>query len=148
MVTASSGYIQVVAPMILGKPPAIFREMVELSRACFDAVLGTMKPGATFGELQDVYAGLVERAGNGRFSTGIPLMHARGLGDDGPALLRRADLDTYRKIPLEEGMTFILKPRIVEVDGKERTSIGDTVAVTATGAKRLGRRPLELLVLD
>ncbi len=144
-----AGYgAQVVAPMILGKPPAIFREMVELSRACFDAVLGTMKPGATFGELQDVYAGLVERAGNGRFSTGIPLMHARGLGDDGPALLRRADLDTYRKIPLEEGMTFILKPRIVEVDGKERTSIGDTVAVTATGAKRLGRRPLELLVLD
>lgn len=144
-----AGYgAQAVAPMILGKPSPIFQEMINLSRACFEAVLGTMKPGTTFGDLQDVYVNMVEQVGGGRFSTGIPLMHARGLGDDGPALLRRSDLETYRKIPLQKGMTFILKPRIAEVDGKERVNVGDTVAVTATGAKRLGHRPLELIVLD
>ncbi len=144
-----AGYgAQAVAPMTLGRPDPLFAEMVGLSRLCFDAVLAAMKPGVTFGQLLKVYADVVAKEGQGRFGTGIPLMHARGLGDDGPALLRKSDLETFQSIPLQKGMTFIMKPRLVEIDGKERASLGDTVAVTATGAKRLGKRPLELIVID
>jgi len=144
-----AGYgAQAVAPMVLGKPERLHAEMVALSRACFDAVLAAMKPGATFGALMDLYTGLVEREGKGRFHSGLPMMHARGLGDDGPSPLRKADLDRFRTLPLEEGMVFVLKPHVGDADGKDRASIGDSVVVTATGARRLGRRPLELLALD
>jgi hypothetical protein len=37
---------------------------------------------------------------------------------------------------------------VSELEGKERASVGDTVTVTATGARRLGRRPMELTVID
>ena len=137
---------QSVAPMILGKAPASFRDATALAAECFEAVLAAMKPGATFGDLQQVYEGVVAKSGGGRYGTGFPMLHARGLGDDGPALLDKKDLETFKKIPLQKGMTFILKPRVIENGGaKERVNIGDTVAVTATGARRLGKRPLKLI---
>jgi hypothetical protein len=33
-------------------------------------------------------------------------------------------------------------------EAKERASIGDTVVVTANGARRLGQRPLKLITKD
>lgn len=139
---------QAVQPVSLGAASANYQKMIALSKVCFDAVLAAMKPGATFGTLMDIYTDIVKREGNGRWGTGIPMMHARGMGDDGPALLRKSDLDTFRNIPLREGMTFILKPRVSEVEGKERASVGDTVTVTATGARRLGKRTLGLITVD
>ena len=29
--------------------------MIDISRACFDAILGAMKPGVTFGQLFEIY---------------------------------------------------------------------------------------------
>lgn len=139
---------QAVQPVSLGAASANYQSMIALSKVCFDAVLAAMKPGTTFGELMDIYTGIVKREGNGRLSTGIPMMHARGMGDDGPALLRKADLDTFRNIPLREGMTFILKPRVSEIEGKERASVGDTVTVTKNSARRLGKRNMDLITID
>lgn len=139
---------QAVQPVSLGTASANYQSMIALSKACFDAVLAAMKPGATFGTLMDIYSDIVKREGNGRLGTGIPMMHARGMGDDGPALLRKSDLDTFRNIPLREGMTFILKPRVSEIEGKERASVGDTVTVTKNGARRLGKRTMGLITVD
>jgi len=74
------------------------------------------------------------------------VMHARGLGDDGPALLGDSDLERFSKIEVRAGMTFILKPQVRPKEGKGRGSIGDTVAVTEHGARRLGKRELKLIV--
>ena len=76
------------------------------------------------------------------------MMHARGLGDDGPALLGDTDLERFSKIQLQTGMTFILKPQVRPVEGKGRASLGDTVTVTESGARRLGKRELQLIVKD
>ena len=46
------------------------------------------------------------------------MMHARGLGDDGPALLGDKDLERFSKIQLQTGMTFILKPQVRPTEGK------------------------------
>lgn len=144
-----AGYgAQAVAPVVLGKPDRAYADLIEMSRACFDLVLGMMKPGVTFGALMDAYTSFVAREGKGELSSGLPMMHARGLGDDGPALLRKADLETFRNQPLREGMTFILKPRVAQTNGRERGSVGDTVTVTATGARRLGKRELRLITVD
>src|SRR5690349_6776435 len=144
-----AGYAaQAVAPLSLGAPAAEYRSMVELSAECFDAILGAMRPGATFGELFDVYTNTIERAGGEKYSWSHPMMHARGLGDDGPALLGDRDLERFRKIALQTGMVFILKPQVRAVSGKGRASIGDTVVVTGRGARRLGKRELKLLVTN
>lgn len=142
-----AGYAaQAVSPMVIGKPDEDYDEMIKISRACFDAILDEMKPGVTFGTLFDIYRETLERHGNGKHLWNHPMMHARGLGDDGPALLGNKDLDRFSKVELQTGMVFILKPQVRVAEGKERASIGDTVVVTENGARRLGKRELKLIV--
>ena len=144
-----AGYAaQAVAPLSRGAPAAEYRSMGDLSAECFHAILGAMRPGATFGELFDVYTNTIERSGGGKYSWSHPMMHARGLGDDGPALLGDRDLERFRKIELQTGMVFILKPQVRAASGKGRASIGDTVVVSERGARRLGQRELKLLVVN
>lgn len=137
---------QAVHPAVVGKANPAYKKMVEISRACFDAVLVAMKPGVTFGTLFDIYTKTVE--GAGAYSWNHPMMHARGLGDDGPALMRDKDLERFAKIELRAGMTFILKPQVRPTEGKGRASIGDTVTVTENGARRLGTREMKLMEID
>jgi Xaa-Pro aminopeptidase len=139
---------QAVCPVAIGAPNDEYARMVEISRACFDAIVSAMKPGVTFGTLFDVYTRTVEEFGNGKYLWSHPMMHARGLGDDGPALLGAKDLERFSKLELQTGMTFIVKPQVRPAQGKGRASIGDTVAVTENGARRLGRRELKLVVKD
>jgi Xaa-Pro aminopeptidase len=142
-----AGYAaQAVCPVVLGNPDDEYRTMIDVSRACFDAILHQMKPGVTFGLLFDVYRDTVERIGKGKYLWNHPVMHARGLGDDGPALLGDSDLERFSKIELQPGMTFILKPQVRPKEGKGRGSIGDTVVVTESGSRRLGKRELKLIV--
>ncbi len=139
---------QAVSPMVLGEPSEEHRRMIDLSAACFHAVLEKMRPGATFGELFDVYKATVERLGQGKFLWSHPMLHARGLGDDGPALLGDGDLERFRRIPLQAGMVFILKPQARAAHGNDRANVGDTVAVTERGARRLGKRELDFIVVE
>jgi Xaa-Pro dipeptidase len=137
---------QAVSPLVVGKPDEVYQEMVEISRACFDSIVRGMKPGVTFGALFEIYRNTVEQHGKDKYLWNHPMMHARGLGDDGPALLGNRDLERFSKVQLEAGMVFILKPQVRAAQGKGRASIGDTVAITETGARRLGKRELKLIV--
>jgi Xaa-Pro dipeptidase len=137
---------QAVSPVVIGAPDQEYQTMIDISRACFDAILDAMKPGVTFGELFERYRQTVEQEGKGKYLWNHPMMHARGLGDDGPALLGDKDLERFSKIELQSGMTFILKPQVRPAQGKGRGSIGDTVTVTDNGARRLGKRELKLIV--
>ena len=139
---------QAVCPMVIGTADDEYQKMIDISRACFDAILDAMKPGITFGALFDVYKKTVEDQGKGKYLWNHPMMHARGLGDDGPALLGDKDLERFSKIELQTGMTFILKPQVRPAQGKGRASLGDTVTVTENGARRLGKRELRLIVKD
>jgi len=144
-----AGYAaQAVSPVVIGKANQDYEEMIKVSRACFEAILDEMKPGGTFGSLFDTYRETVEQRGKGKYLWNHPMMHARGLGDDGPALLGNQDLERFSKMKLESGMVFILKPQVRTAQGKGRASIGDTVVVTEDGARRLGKRELKLIVKD
>jgi len=73
-------------------------------------------------------------------------MHARGLGDEVPAVLGADDLEKNGRTALVENMVFVLKPRVRAADGIS-ASVGDTVVVTPSGGRRLGRRPFGLAVV-
>jgi len=137
---------QAVCPVVIGTPDDEYQRMIDISRVCFDSILHNMKPGVTFGSLFDIYRDTVERQGKDKYLWNHPVMHARGLGDDGPALLGDKDLERFSKIELQAGMVFILKPQVRAAQGKGRASIGDTVVVTENGARRLGKRELKLIV--
>ena len=142
-----AGYAaQAVSPVVIGKANQDYEEMIKISRDCFEAILDELKPGVTFGLLFDTYRESVEQRGKGKYLWNHPMMHARGLGDDGPALLGNKDVERFSKMKLESGMVFILKPQVRTAQGKGRASIGDTVVVTESGARRLGKRELKLIV--
>ena len=139
---------QAVSPLVLGRPAKEYEAIVGLSANCFNAILEKMRPGVTFGTLFDTYRETVERYGKGNYLWSHPMMHARGLGDDGPALMGDEDVERFRQIELQTGMAFILKPSVRSAQGKGRASIGDTVVVTENSARRLGKRELKLIVVE
>lgn len=135
---------QIIAALVLGKAKPAYREMMRVSAAAFEAVVAEMKPGATMGLVMDTYRKAVEREGKGRCVGAYPLMHARGLGDESPAILSQDELRQFEHFPLQEGMVFVVKPRVTVAGSPFVGQVGDTVVVTATGARRLGKRKLGL----
>ncbi len=142
-----AGYsAQAVAPASLGPAGNEYLDMLSVARDAFEAIREAMTPGTRLGTLMDVYARTVETAGRGKYRWAHPMMHARGLGDESPALLGDEDLARFREIELQANMTFILKPRARGADGRS-AQIGDTVVVTPRGGERLGTRELALAVI-
>ncbi|HUK61498.1 MAG TPA: Xaa-Pro peptidase family protein [Stellaceae bacterium] len=142
-----AGYsAQAVAPASVGPASDAYLDLFRVAHEAFEAVRAVMTPGTPLGTLMDVYTGTIERAGRGRYRWAHPIMHARGLGDESPALLGDDDLERFRRVELQEGMTFIVKPRARGADGLS-AQIGDTVVVTPGGGERLGKRALSLAVI-
>jgi Xaa-Pro aminopeptidase len=142
-----AGYsAQAVAPLSIGPPSAAYSDMLKVAREAFEAIREAMRPGEKIGALMDAYVGVIERSGQGKYKWAHPMMHARGLGDESPALLSDDDLERFRGVELIGGMTFIVKPRARGEHGSAQ--IGDTVVVTPRGGERLGKRDLSLIVVD
>lgn len=139
------GYIaQALQPVSLGPKPAAIEKMFDATKIIFDKMLKLLKPGLPFGDVVAFYQDEVAAAG---YEPGDALMHGRGLGEDAPMLFGGARDFPEREQKLREGHVFILKPAAKK--GRMRDSIraGDTVAIEKSGARRLGRRPLEFLAV-
>ena len=134
---------QIIRPVVLGEARGDFRELMGITVAVFNDVLGGMKAGATLGSVLDVYERAVARHGGGACKTAYPLMHARGLGDEYPTVLSPDDIAKHGDFKLEAGMAFVLKPRAAK-KGVPTAQIGDMVVVGSAGGTRLGAQPLGL----
>jgi Xaa-Pro dipeptidase len=142
-----AGYgAQTVAPVWIGRPDERYRALSETAETVFAAVLDQLRPGATMQSLMDVYFETIKREGKGTMTGSFPLMHARGLGDEVPAVIDAADLEKSGGAVLAANMVFVLKPRVRAAEGKMSAQVGDTVVVTPNGGRRLGRRKLGLAV--
>jgi Xaa-Pro dipeptidase len=115
----------------------IFRTWREAVQATYEIV----KPGLTVGELNKF---CVEWGGKHGSFVIRPLFHGRGLGDDAP-VSARATTDAHARWQLEENVVFILKPTAATPDGKKRLYWGDCVVCTPAGARRLGKRPIDVI---
>src|SRR5579875_618744 len=135
---------QIVRPATLGPPRSAYSDLFAIARACFEAVLQTLKAGVSLREVMAVYDRTIAREGGGHLTPAYPLMHARGLGDEYPAVLTPRDLDRLGNVHLQAGMVFVLKPRAGRPGGGS-AQVGDTVVVGERGGYRLGHQPLELI---
>lgn len=141
---------QVAQPMVIGQPSARARDIFDRNAAAFDAALAALRPGRQWG---DVLASVEAAAGTGD-GTMFPLLHGRGLGNDGPLLVPGLVNARVPEQPITANTTFILKPflQVPEAPAlfarQHDVTWGDTIVVTEAGAKRLGTRPRELIVID
>lgn len=134
-----AGYgAQTVAPVWLGQPDPAYRKVADTAEAVFAAVLERLRPGETMQTVTEFYNATIERESKGAMKGSFPLMHARGLGDEVPAVIDAADLEKSGGATLVENMVFVLKPRVRTADGKISAQVGDTVVVTPSGGRRLG----------
>jgi len=135
-----AGYIaQALQPISLGPKPQQLEKIFAATKIIFDRMLKILKPGVTFGEVLQFYQDEVQAAG---YEPDGALMHGRGLGEDAPMLWGARRDFPEKEAKLKEGHVFILKPACKEGFMRDSIRAGDTVAIEANGARRLGKREL------
>jgi len=109
-----------------------------------------LKPGVTVKELAELTlktsATVAPKSGPAAGARGDLNMHGRGAGDDGPIITAHAKSPRQLAIALQENMVFICKPSAISADGQSISTWGDTVVITKSGGRRLGKRPHDLAV--
>ena len=133
---------QRVQPIYLGDPPEADLKAMEKQRSVFNSALERMKPGVKFGEIAAAINEIAEELD----CTANVTMHGRGLGEDRPLLVGGNLNDEVQSFTLQEGNVFIVKPAVKPNNGPA-AHWGDTVAVTASGGRRLGKDPHEIMVI-
>ena len=140
-----AGYIaQALQPISLGPKPKELERIFDTTKVIFDKMLGFLKPGITFGEVVKFYQDQVQSAG---YEPDGALMHGRGLGEDAPMLWGARRGFSEKNAKLKEGHVFILKPAAKKGFMRDSIRAGDTVAIEAHGARRLGKRELQFVAV-
>ena len=128
-----AGYgVQEIHPICVGKPPQQVYDAFELCLKIVGEALPLLAPGAPLREVVNV----VERSAEGTAFQATLVAHGCGLAPEPPA----DDWTVWR-----EGQVLTFGPTLQASDGT-RISFRTTVAVTAEGGRRLGKRPLELML--
>lgn len=133
---------QALQPIMLGPWPAELERMYDATAVIFEKMLKLLKPGLTFGEVASFYQDEIRAAG---YEPGGALMHGRGLGEDAPMLWGARENFPEARETLKAGHVFIFKPAAMQVGMRDSIRAGDTVAIEANGARRLGKRKLSLV---
>ncbi|HSK97797.1 MAG TPA: M24 family metallopeptidase, partial [Euzebyales bacterium] len=110
--------------------------------AAFDAVVATLRDGATPQEVVDA-AGVIEDAG---FTTWDDLVHGYGGGYLPPVLGSRSrPAGPLPALTFATGMTVVVQPNVVTRDGMAGVQTGELVVVTPDGAESLHDVPRGLV---
>jgi Xaa-Pro aminopeptidase len=140
-----AGYIaQALQPISLGPKPKELEKIFDVTKIIFDKMLKFLKPGISFGEVVKFYQDEVEATG---YEPDGALLHGRGLGEDAPMLWGARRDFPEKDAKLKEGHVFILKPAAKQGFMRDSIRAGDTVAIEANGARRLGKRELKFVTV-
>jgi Xaa-Pro aminopeptidase len=107
--------------------------LLDISQACFDAILAAMKPGTAYADLIALWE---KTASGANYQPGRTMGHGLGLGLDGPLTTRGGKAGGAI---VEDGDCFVLKPWVEDRAGTIAARIGANVTVESRGAVRLGR---------
>lgn len=132
---------QVNHSVCLGHPaPADWHSTAQYCLDVFHELVAWIAPGKGYKEFCDFYLSKVKSRG----VTGGVVLHTAGGGDgprSGPNRKEGSDL------VFEPGMIFTVKPSVPLKHGGGIAQFGDPVLVTKRGARRLGRRKLDVVTL-
>ncbi|HET7006587.1 MAG TPA: M24 family metallopeptidase [Candidatus Binatia bacterium] len=134
--TMGAQLTQVCQPVLLGKIPEPWKPVIALQREVYEAGLQMIKPGVTFGALEDFVKGFGAKSG---METMLQ-MHGCGYGGDGPLFTHRVKNDHVRDLTIEKNNTFVWKPMARSADGQIQFTFGGPVIVTDSGCESLFKR--------
>ncbi|HKY09157.1 MAG TPA: M24 family metallopeptidase, partial [Candidatus Binatia bacterium] len=126
---------QVCQPILLGKIPDEWKSAIALQREVYDAGLGLMRPGTTFGALADRVAGLAK----GEMKI-VMQLNGGGYGDDGPVFDGGKRDNRARDLTMKAGNVFVWRPSVASEDGRIRFAWGGPVLLTESGCEPLFKR--------
>jgi Xaa-Pro aminopeptidase len=132
---------QLSQPILLGAIPNEWKPIIGLQKEVFQAGLKLIKPGITFGALQE----FVKDFGANRKMKTVIQMHGCGYGDDGPLLPPKAQRDQLGDLRIEKGNAFVWKPIAMTADERIQFSWGGPLLVTDRGNELLFHRPHEMV---
>jgi Xaa-Pro aminopeptidase len=141
---AGAQLTQVCQPVLLGTIPAEWKPVIEVQREIYQAGLELMKPGMTFGALNEFVRVLGARWNMKTVSQ----MHGCGYGDDGPLFTAQSAGDRLRDLRIEKGNAFVWKPIAMTADEHIQFAWGGPVVVSDSGAEPLFKRPHGIVAID
>jgi len=135
---------QVNHSVLLGSPaPADWVSAGQYSLDLFQSLLDRVAPGKSVKEFCDYCGEKLKARGVAR--PGGVLIHSGGLADlprCGPGRMEGGD-----DLVFQAGMVFDLKPSVPVKQTPTPAEFGDSIVVTEKGARRLGKRKMELITL-
>lgn len=127
------------------EPTPLYRDLHTAADAAFDAVAAVLKDGAAPSQVIEA-AGVIEKAG---FTVIDDLLHGYGGGYLPPILgTRSRPAGPIPEEPFRAGMTVVIQPNVVTLDGKTGVQTGEMVLITATGIERMHDVPRGFLTLS
>jgi Xaa-Pro dipeptidase len=136
-------FVQICRTMVLGQPAPAVPEKYAILKQAMGLGLGAAKIGAPAGGIAAAINGVLCEAGYEKYCR-PPFMrvrgHGLGCGSSAPGNLEEENLTA-----LEEGMTFIIHPNQYLPETGYMT-LGDTVAMTPSGAEPMTRSSWDLYI--
>lgn len=137
-------------PLFLGPLPPQVPDMFRYQMDAVEAAMEVLSPGHTFQEVIDAARGASKNSD--KYVTNLTL-HGRGLGDDWPLIVGGGPAGGSGNLerPVEENTVFVVKPGVRPRNSTYRgegITWADTVRVTGTGARRMGKRPQALISIE
>jgi Xaa-Pro dipeptidase len=143
---------QICQPVSIGAVPNLAQDLFEVGKIAFQSACEVMRPGTTWGEIEDQVKATAEGSG---YQVEL-LVHGRGLfryspmlaDGDGPLIVPGGIRGELRNEVIRTSTTFVLKPfATLPGDRRELVGWGDTVVVEESGARRLGTRAQEIITV-
>jgi Xaa-Pro dipeptidase len=121
---------------VAADPTPLYRELHDVARAAFDAIVSVLRQGTHAGEVVQA-AAVIEDAG---FTTYDDLVHGFVGGYLPPVLGSRSRaLWETPDATFEAGMTVVVQPNVITPDERAGVQTGELVLITETGVERLHR---------
>jgi Xaa-Pro aminopeptidase len=139
-------WTQAMVPVSLGKPKSVYNDLNEVTVNAYDTAVATIRPGISTRELAAAINEPIKEAGYMWLRSQWQGLGLEQIEEPNDNSSRGAGSDSADAV-LREGMVLGLQPMAGTQDGKYGIQVGDTVVVTADGARRLGKTEMKLYVL-
>ncbi|HWH78486.1 MAG TPA: M24 family metallopeptidase [Candidatus Binatus sp.] len=132
---------QICQPILLGKIADAWNMLIAVQREVYEAGLQMIKPGVSYGALEDFVTGFGAKRG----VKTILQLHGCGYGDDGPLFMEKLRNPRARELTMQKNNALVWKPMAQSADGTRRFACGGPLIVTENGCESLFDREPGLL---